>query len=740
MIFEVLKKHWGFDSLRPLQHEIITAIVEGHDALVVLPTGGGKSLCYQLPAVCLPGLAIVISPLIALMKDQVDRLQRLGIPAAAIHSGLGARERAAAANSISAGRLKLLYLSPERLLTDKTLKFLHEQQLSFFAIDEAHCISSWGHDFRPEYGDLRRLRSEFPNIPLHAFTATATPRVREDIALELGLREPRQFVGDFRRPNLIYRAVRLHNGINQICSVMDRYRSRSGIIYCIARSDAEETSKSLNDLGYKTLPYHAGLTDDIRIAHQEAFLNGDIDTIVATIAFGMGIDKPDVRYVIHFGMPRSLENYQQESGRAGRDGRPAECWLLHSASDLQKWQALVVKSQSATANSALNHSAHNHSAHNALRQIHGYCNSVSCRHQFLTEHFGQQFSGPCAACDICLQELVPAKEPLSTAQKILSCVLRVREQFGTDHVAAVLNGSKAKKILQFSHQRLSTWGLLRTATRRQIRDWIEQLVSQGTLVKTDEYHQLRMTELGYSVLRGKHVPQLLQEATGANGPELAATCASIVSSWEGVDRGLFEALRQTRLHCANAAGRAAFLVFSDLTLRDMARRRPSTLHAFRSVHGVGESKSQAYGTSFLKCINDYCAMHKLETDIVADEHDALAGRRQIETPRSPNFQYAIELFRRRLTVAEIAGQLALAESTIEDYLAAFVTQERISDVAAWVPLANQQRIEIALSYTGLGIRCSEVRLRPVYEALHGKVPYAQIRVVVACLNNRRCTE
>ncbi len=726
MIFEDLKKYWGFETLRPLQQEVIDSILAGRDSLTVLPTGGGKSLCYQLPAMCLPGLVVVVSPLIALMKDQVQSLQKLGIPAAAINSGQGARERLSVADAVVTGRLKLLYLAPERLLTDKTIEFLNQQSLSFIAIDEAHCISSWGHDFRPEYRELRRLHQVFPSIAIHAFTATATPRVRDDIALELELRTPRHFVGNFHRPNLIYRAKRLDSGINQVCSVIDRYRGHTGIVYCITRSTVDETSKLLNEVGYKTLPYHAGLTDDVRAANQNAFLNGNIDAIVATIAFGMGIDKPHVPYVVHFGMPRSLENYQQESGRAGRDGQRAECWLFYSPKDVQTWQMVIDKSEPIGKATALE----------SLELIYRYCSSIRCRHQYLITHFGQEFAAPCNACDICLNELAPIAEPLVTAQKVLSCVLRVHERFGADHIARILQGSKSKKIVQFSHQRLSTWGLLREYRRNQIRDWIEQLVGQTVLTKVGEYQQLRLTELGFRVLRGDHIPKLLQQAGAASGPESTTTSVSIADSWEGVDRELFKDLQQLRLRCANQAGLKAFIVFSDLTLRDMARRRPSNPHTLRSVFGVGESKARLYGTEFVESIVNYCAKNHLATDIFVS-HDQGNLSRKLPARKRTNFNQAVAMFRSGAQIEEVAERLSLAPSTVHDYLVSFVQLEKHTDITPWVSIEVQQRIEIAVSYAAIDTRLTELRLKPIRDAFHGQVTYEHIRLVVACMQNRR---
>src|SRR5262245_43202216 len=407
---QVLKTYWGFDDYLPLQREAMQSVLDNRDSLVVLPTGGGKSLCFQAPALCREGLAVVVSPLLALMKDQVDALAVCGIPAAAVNSTLSLGEKRRIARQVEAGELRLLYMSPERLVTPRTLDFLRNQRISFFAIDEAHCISAWGHDFRPEYRGLRTLRERFPESSIHAYTATATEMVRNDIGVQLGLRDAAVLVGDFRRPNLQYHVARRQRGVGQISAVIDRFRGQSGIVYCITRAEVDRTCAVLNELGYSALPYHAGMSDDDRIRNQEAFLTEKTDTIVATIAFGMGIDKSNVRYVIHAGMPKSLENYQQESGRAGRDGVEAECWLLYSGRDVMTWKRLIESVPEEARSTAAA----------AIEKIERYATSVQCRHASLVEHFGQEWTyGPCNACDVCLGKLEVLDDALIVGQKIL---------------------------------------------------------------------------------------------------------------------------------------------------------------------------------------------------------------------------------------------------------------------------------------------------------------------------------
>jgi ATP-dependent DNA helicase RecQ len=598
----VLKQYWGFDDYLPLQQEAIRSVLDHRDSLVVMPTGGGKSLCYQAPAMCREGVAVVVSPLLALMKDQVDALTACGVPAAAVNSTHGADEKRRVAKQVESGELRLLYMSPERLVTPRTLDFLANQNVSFFAIDEAHCISAWGHDFRPEYRGLRTLRDRFPNADVHAYTATATEQVRRDIVEQLGLRDPEILVGDFHRGNLQYHVARRERGLGQICRVIDRFRGQSGIVYCITRAEVDRTTTVLRELGYSALPYHAGMSDEERIRNQEAFLKEQTDTIVATVAFGMGIDKSNVRYVVHAGMPKSLEHYQQESGRAGRDGVEAECWLLYSGRDLMTWKRLLDNGPGEARSASLA----------ALEKMNAYATAVTCRHASLVEHFGQEWNrGRCGACDVCLGNLEVVDDALIIGQKILSCVLRVEQRFGADYVALVLVGSQDERIISSGHHQLSTWGLLSDFRRQDVRQWIEQLVSQGFLRKEGEYNVVRVTDEGRRLLRGEITPTLLRPAKQGR----AATSTTFVDSWDGVDRDLFDSLRGLRREVASARGVPAYIVFGDATLRDMARQRPSTLQGMLNVRGVGERKLSDVGQQFVDHIVMYCTEREVEMDV-----------------------------------------------------------------------------------------------------------------------------
>jgi len=606
---DVIHRTWGYDALRPLQAEAMQAVVDGRDSVVVLPTGGGKSLCFQAPALIMEGTAVVVSPLIALMHDQVDGLVDAGVPAAYVNSTLSPDERRRTANEVRSGRVKLLYLSPERLTTDRTLEFLVEVRPSFFAVDEAHCISEWGHDFRPDYRLLSVLKERFPGTAVHAYTATATEQVRRDIVRELHLKDPAIHVGSFDRPNLVYRVERRSDRAAQIRAVVERHPDDSGVVYCIRRADVEEVCAQLVELGHKALPYHAGLADEVRRRNQDAFQRDRAKIIVATVAFGMGIDKSDVRYVVHAGAPKSLESYQQESGRAGRDGLEAECVLLYSDNDFRTWRTLQQDLPPQALAGAMT----------LLQGIEGYCRGVGCRHRALVEYFGQTLAGEkCGACDMCLDEAELVDDALQTAQKILSCVVRLRESFGGDYTAQVLVGSKEQRIVEKGHHKLSTFGLLQEHDKRQVRDWIEQLVGQGCLVKGGEYGVLQLTADGRDVLNGTYAPRLLKAVTRSGRGErgrVRKVSKSGKESWEGVERGLFDALRAWRRMRADERGLPPFIVFGDAVLRDLARYRPSTQEALMQIKGIGQKKRSEYGEELLQEIIAHCRENGLGTDV-----------------------------------------------------------------------------------------------------------------------------
>ena len=598
---DVLARYWGYNAFRPLQREAMEAVLEGRDSLVVLPTGGGKSLCFQAPAVVRPGLAVVVSPLISLMKDQVDTLVGNGVPAGLYNSSLTPAEKSAVVAGLRERRYRLLYVSPERLVgegSDGFLALLASCAVSFVAVDEAHCISQWGHDFRPEYRQLARLRQLLPGISVHAYTATATARVRHDITTQLGLNGPLELVGSFDRPNLLYRV--LPRGVlkRQLLDVLARHRQEAGIIYCTSRREVDALAAWLTSEGTPALPYHAGLGEAERSRHQDAFLTEQVDVIVATVAFGMGIDRSNVRFVVHAGAPRSIEHYQQESGRAGRDGLEAECLLIYSAADFMKWRVMLEGNGELT-----------EAAGALLRQMERYAASVGCRHQHLAEYFGDRHAGDgCSACDYCLDELEPAATPTVLARQILSCVARVGQRFGAMHVAHVLRGHASEQVVARGHQELSTFGLLPHASVAEVRGYIQQLTAFGLLRMTDDaYSVLELTAKGL---------ELLKEETSCPGLALArqrpprkdalrVRSRVEADSWQDVDRVLFERLRAVRLETARQRGVPPYVIFHDATLREMARLKPASIDALLSVRGVGARKADDLGDIFLFAIREH---------------------------------------------------------------------------------------------------------------------------------------
>jgi ATP-dependent DNA helicase RecQ len=585
-------------------------VLAGRDSLVVLPTGGGKSLCYQAPAAHLRRLAVVVSPLIALMKDQVDGLRQAGVPAAMLNSSQSPAERAAVLRAVGAGGVQLLYVAPERLVMDGFLARLRQAQPAFVAVDEAHCISQWGHDFRPEYRQLRILREVFPGLAVHAYTATATPQVRTDIVAELRLRDPLILVGSFDRPNLVYRVRPRTDRVAQVTAAINRHRDQAGIIYCIRRSEVDELTAALRRRGLRALRYHAGLTDEERRANQEAFVNERADIVVATVAFGMGIDRSNVRYVIHAGMPKSIEHYQQEAGRAGRDGLEAECLLLVSGGDYGLWKSVLASEAVEPPPGALRQ----------LGEMYAFCQQAVCRHRALVTYFGQRYErADCGACDVCLGETVPDDGGAGAAMRLLEAVDALRGRFGAMHIVDVLVGAATARIAQLGHDRLGTYGVLRGEKKAQVRAWVDQLLAHGLLVRTDdEYPTVTLTSEGRAVLRGEAAAPALSSVrvvaaaavqhSAAGAESVAAPAAARDGSTRGASDGsaydpmLFDALRALRRRLAEERGVPPYLIFSDASLRDMARLRPLTLEQFREVKGVGDWKLEAFGERFLSAI------------------------------------------------------------------------------------------------------------------------------------------
>lgn len=712
-LLAAVAKHWGFPGLRPLQNHAVRAVLARRDSVVVLPTGGGKSLCYQAPAVARNEPTIVVSPLIALMKDQVDGLLRNGICAIRFDSSQTAEERAEADRLLAQGRARLVFISPERVATNDIHRLVRATGTRTFAIDEAHCISHWGHDFRPEYRQLGRLKELFPGTSVHAYTATATAQVREDIARQLNLDNPVFHVGNFDRPNLTYRIVPRTDPGRQIREVIARHMNQGGIIYCLRRKDVDDIAAGLKRDGFRVAAYHAGMNTADRSRAQDEFLSEAVDIVVATVAFGMGIDRPDVRFVIHAALPKSIEHYQQETGRAGRDGLPSECVLLYSGADVMTLRSIIEKS--ATENGA--EPEYVSAAFDQLRKLTSYARGAVCRHRALVRHFGQEYeSDNCGSCDLCLKETLEVPDSTVVAQKILSCVARVQERFGIGHVLSVLRGENTEMVKRYQHDQLSTYKLIPDVSKTELRDWIYQLLGQEALTQSDdEYPVLKLNAASWQVMKGQQAVRLIRRpAQKRSKSERAATLHYAAA--EGVDTGLFERLRVLRRECAREQNVPPYIIFSDAVLQQMARLRPRSLQSMRQVPGVGDAKLRSYGELFLQAITEYLQDHAEPDDRVTPS---------LPASRSDRKQKADKLFRAGAAIPDVMHQTGLARSTIVEYLAEWVQRETPASVAAWV--ADDIYLEIVAAAQEVG---SE-KLRPIFEMLGGQVNYDQIRIVLA---------
>ena len=598
---EVLQRVFGHAAFRGEQSAIVAHVAAGHDALVLMPTGGGKSMCYQVPALLRDGVAIVVSPLIALMQDQVDALLQSGVRAAYLNSTLDGETAQRVERELLAGELDLLYVAPERLLTPRFLSLLDRAPLSLFAIDEAHCVSQWGHDFRREYRELTILHERWPHVPRIALTATADPPTQREIAERLQLEDARRFVSSFDRPNIRYTVVQKENAKRQLLDFVQAHRGEAGIVYCLSRRKVEETAEYLAGQGIDAIPYHAGMDSELRAANQRRFLRSDGVVVVATIAFGMGIDKPDVRFVAHTDLPKSIEGYYQETGRGGRDGEPADAWMCYGLGDLVLLRQMIEQSESGDERKRLEH--------RKLDSLVGYCETMRCRRQVLLANFGEDYAAkgagqPCGNCDNCLDPPA-AWDATVPAQKALSCVYRSGQRFGAAHIIDILRGSESERIRQFGHDQLSTYGVGTDVDARVWKSVLRQLVAQGLLdVDAEGYGGLRLTQASRSVLKGE-TQVMLRKPT--NTKERARTTRAATGAdidIAAADRPLFEALRALRGRLAREQNVPAYVIFHDATLREIARLRPISHGQLGGIGGVGAGKLERYGDAVLETVLD----------------------------------------------------------------------------------------------------------------------------------------
>jgi ATP-dependent DNA helicase RecQ len=587
---------FGYDDFRPYQKPIVDRIIRGQHAVVVMPTGGGKSICYQIPAMIRRGVGIVVSPLISLMQDQVDALQQLGVRAAVLNSSLGREDRRIVEEQIRAGDLDLCYVAPERVTRSRFMSLLDAAPRALIAIDEAHCISQWGHDFRPEYMELTALRRAFPETPCIAVTATADPPTQESILDQLHLREEDLVVTGFDRPNIQYTVVpKKKSGRRQLRRFLrEKHDGDSGIVYCLSRKSVEKTTEWLDENGFRALPYHAGLSGADREEHQRRFLHEDGLIIVATVAFGMGIDKPDVRFVAHLDVPKTLEAYYQETGRAGRDGKPADAWMAYRLSDVVRMRKIIASSSESD--------EHAWTQHHKLNALFGYCETTDCRRKVLLNYFGEEMQGEqCGNCDNCLDP-VDTWEGTVVAQKALSCIARTGQKFGTGHVTDVLLGRDTEKIRRFNHKQVSTYGIGEGRSKKEWRSIIRQLVAKGMIqVDVSGYGALKLTEACRPVLRGEQDVRFREERRQQVADASSRQEEDPIPE-SGPKRELFEALRERRLELARDQDVPPYVIFNDSTLHAIVEHLPETPREFRQLHGVGDVKLERYGDTFLEVV------------------------------------------------------------------------------------------------------------------------------------------
>ena len=673
--------------------------------LVLMPTGGGKSLCYQLPALSLDGLTLVVSPLIALMKDQVDALRANGIPAAYVNSSLPASEIGSIHTAALMGRIKILYIAPERLTVPGFLSFLDSVSVSLIAIDEAHCISEWGHDFRPDYRNLKALRARFPDVPCIALTATATERVREDIVTQLDIPGGKTFISSFNRKNLTYTVLPKRDQLDALIGLLTKHKGESAIVYCFSRKATEDLVADLKEEGYNALSYHAGLDPATRRTNQERFIRDETPIIVATIAFGMGIDKPDVRLIVHYDMPKSVEGYYQETGRAGRDGLPSDCVLFYSSGDRSKQEYWIGQMED------------EEEQDRARRKLDGmvdYCELTGCRRAYLLRYFGEELGEQdCGGCDFCLADMEEFDATV-IAQKILSAVIRTKERFGAIHVANVLRGSRAKRVVETGHDKLSVYGIARDFSMDEITSISRQLIDGGLLAKASgEYPTLSVTASGREFLRSRTTLRLSRKKESRAERERSA------DSSLDYDRGLFELLRNVRRELAEERGVPPYVVFGDVSLVQMAYFVPQSRESFSRITGVGATKLEEYGEIFVKHIREYAEQHGLE------EREQSSEPRKSRSVRRPGSTYAktLGLLRQGLTLNEIATQRGLSPGTVIGHLERLAAHGERIDVSRQLEPERFDNIrqEIERSETSW---LSEIR-----DALGDGYSYDEIRLV-----------
>lgn len=712
-IFETLKQFYGYDTFRPGQQELIEAILEGKDVLGVMPTGGGKSLCYQIPAIFLEGTTLVISPLISLMKDQVDTLQSMGVKAAYINSQLSFFEQQMILDEAAMGELDLLYVSPERLDNEFFFNVVRQMKVNLVAVDEAHCVSQWGHDFRPSYQMIPQIMEAFENRPpFAAFTATATDIVQADMINQLHLENPYQYVASFDRPNLYFSVVKPTKKRDKLISVLDK--NESSIIYCNTRKNVESVYTFLNKKGFPVTLYHAGISSEERMQNQEQFLYDRKPIIVATNAFGMGIDKSNVRKVIHYNMPLDMESYYQEAGRAGRDGAPAEAVLFYSAQDIITNTLLIERGNSPHAKKNLN-------------TMITYCKTGNCLRKTILNYFNQSVEwNECENCSNCTGESI-TKDITVDCQKILSNIHRMRQAYGTGLVTDVLRGKKNQRIEQFGFDQLSTYGIMKEYKDTEIKDMISIMVSEGYLkLGGDQYPILQFTGKTPELLKGQVTLAMRQQLTQETEHK-----TKTVENIENYDEHLFEELRALRTEIAQNIGKPPFVVFTDRSLIDMAAKFPQTEEEFLAINGVGEAKLTTYGEQFIPLIQDYVAEQSIEVENKRKENVSSKAvtkpALQSKNGSQDSAEETLQLFQDGQSVEEIAELRGLSSNTIVNHLSKAIEEEKAIDYTRLVSPEREAEIRSAITEVGKEF------LKPIKEAVTETITYNEIKFVLAKL-------
>ena len=717
-MLDLLKAYFGFDRFLPLQEEIIAKVLAKRDTVVLMPTGGGKSLCYQLPALRLDGITLVVSPLIALMKDQVDGLLANEVPAGMLNSTMSAQDANRTQDLARQGKIKILYVAPERLALPGFQRFLQSLQVGLIAIDEAHCISEWGHEFRPDYRNLKSLRRDFPGVPVIALTATATKPVREDIVTQLGLKKPEIFISSFNRPNLTYTIEPKTDPLGSLLHLLEKHQGESAIVYRFSRKATEETAMELTDRGFSALPYHAGLERDLRRETQEKFIHDQVQIVVATVAFGMGIDKPDVRLVVHYDLPKTIEGYYQETGRAGRDGLPSDCVLFYSYGDRSKQEYFIGQ---------IEDDDEREKARVKLDQLLGLCDLQTCRRAYLMEYLGEPWpKTDCGGCDICL---LPREEFDATviAQKILSAAIRTGERFGVNYLVDVLRGSANKAVRSRGHHELSVFGIARDVETDELKELVRSLVSKGLLAQQGSgYPTLGVSPQGRSFLnnreqltltRPKHAPAARQSALDQNGERETA-----------YDTRLFDELAALRLQLATEREVPAYVIFGNKALQQMAFHTPQTEAEFAKISGVGDAKLREFSEPFLKVITEYLRANGQE---VAPERVPVNAPKKKVRGISNSIRETRDLVAQGLSLEEVAEQRGISETTIRSHLERLVQEGHRVDVSHLLP-DEDRRLEIEAAFKEMG----EARLTPVRDFLGDDFTWEELAVVRLDLRQR----